>query len=184
MIFKKIKTKIKEKEYLNYITEHKSNVHDALVEMVMCEELAYLWEDENFYNKMIDRIVDHDKSKFEAEEFNAYRKYFYPINEEEKELAKEEFEKAWQHHLENNDHHWQHRTNAVEFTEETQLAILENVCDWLAMGYKFDNRPYNYYEKNKKEIILPEKDKKFLEMVIYALEKNCKAMTYNYGKRK
>ena len=50
---------------------------------------------------------------------------------------------------------------------QTQIDILENVCDWLAMGYTFGDRPYQYYEKNKDKINLPKKDREFLEKIIY-----------------
>ena len=184
MILKKLKIKLKERAYKNYIVAHQMAIYDAFVEMVMCEELRYLWDDQEFYNKMIDRIAAHDNSKFSEEEFEAYRKYFYPIDEKEKSEVKDAFDKAWQHHLECNDHHWQHRKDSTEFTEETQLAILENVCDWMAMGYVFGDRPYEYYEEHKEAITLPSKDKEFLEFVIYALEKDCESANYNYGKRK
>lgn len=184
MLFEQIKIKLKEKDYKKYIYEHRAAIADAFTEMVMCEELHYLWENEEFYNKMVDRITEHDMSKFSKEEFDAYRKYYHPINEQEKEAAAQEFELAWEHHKKVNDHHWQHRKDFLDFTENTQLAILENVCDWLAMGYVFGNRPYEYYEQHKDNISLPEKDRTFLEMVIYALEKDIKSETYNYGKRK
>lgn len=184
MIFKKLKIKMKERKYRNYIDTHKAAVQDAFVEMVMCEELKYLWESEDFYNQMVDRIADHDLSKFSDEEFDAYRRYFFPVNEEEKANAKEDFDKAWQHHLKYNDHHWQHRKDNKAFSEKDQLAVLENVCDWLGMGYIFGDRPYEYYEEHKDEIILHKLDKEFLEKVIYALEKDTDSDTYNYGKRK
>ena len=184
MMFKKLKIKLKEKAYKKYIAEHKQAVQDALVELVMCEELSYLWENEEFYNKLVDRIADHDSSKYCEEEFDAYRKYFYPIDEEEKANAKDEFEKAWQHHLKYNDHHWQHRKNNNTFSENNQLAVLENICDWLAMGYKFGNRPCDYYEENKDKIVLHKLDKAFLEKIIYALEKDTEVISYNYGKLK
>jgi hypothetical protein len=36
----------------------------------------------------------------------------------------------------NNDHHWQARTNDTDFTINTKLACLENIMDWLAVGYE------------------------------------------------
>ena len=39
------------------------------------------------------------------------------------------------------------------------------------MGYKFNDRPYQFYERNKNEIILNQDERKFLEKIIYeALE--------------
>ena len=68
-----------------------------------------------------------------------------------------------------NDHHWQHRQNDEdkELDTETKLACLENVMDWLARGYQFKNRPYQYYENHKDGITLPSKQKEFIEYLIY-----------------
>lgn len=172
-LIKKIKTRLKEYEYRKYIEEHRENIKKAFIEVSMCQDLDWIIT-EDICLKLFERILSHDLSKYSKEEFYAYRKYYHPINEEEKQNSKEEFEKAWEHHWKNNDHHWQHRQNDTDFTEETELAILENVCDWLAMGYKFNNRPIEYYNDHKDKIILPDKQKLFLERVLNDLEKSKK----------
>lgn len=160
-LINKIKIKIKEKQYKKYIEEHRENVRTAFSELTLKLDL-----DNELYIELFKRILEHDLTKYSEEEFDAYRKTFYPINQEEKDSAKEDFKKAWEHHWQNNDHHWEHRQNDTEFTEETELAILENVCDWLAMGY----RPIEYYNKNKDKIQLPEKQIEFLEQILNKLE--------------
>ena len=47
------------------------------------------------------------------------------------------------------------------------LDCLENVLDWMAMGYTFNDRPYQFYEKNKEKIKLPKAERDFIEKVIY-----------------
>ena len=37
----------------------------------------------------------------------------------------------------------------------------------MAMGYKFNDRPYQYYENNKNNITLCEDERKYLEDLIY-----------------
>lgn len=37
----------------------------------------------------------------------------------------------------------------------------------MAMGYKFNDRPYQYYENNKNNIILCDDERKYLEDLIY-----------------
>ena len=37
----------------------------------------------------------------------------------------------------------------------------------MAMGYKFNDRPYQYYIKNQDHIILNEDERKFLEHIIF-----------------
>lgn len=168
-IIKRIKIKFKEHQYDDYIWWHRNAIRDAFTEMVMCPDLAWIILDPVIYDKMVTRIENHDLSKYDIAEYDAYRKYYYPINKQEKENAEKDFQEAWKHHYENNDHHWQNRINDTEFTIETECAILENVCDWLAMGYKFKDRPYQYYNKHKEEISskLPAKQVEFLEKVIF-----------------
>ena len=164
-IINKIRVKIKEIQYKCYIEEHRTNVMKAFIEMTDCEELNYIFMDEYIYWSLMSRIENHDMSKYSKEEFDAYRKNFFPINQ--KENNKEAFEKAWEHHWKTNDHHWQNRQDNKGLGLNSYIAVLENVCDWLAMGYKFNDRPYQYYEKHKNEIKLNEEDRAFLEHIIY-----------------
>ena len=51
-------------------------------------------------------INNHDKSKLSEEEYEAYDAYFNGDKTNKK--VKNEFEKAWLHHIHNNPHHWQY----------------------------------------------------------------------------
>ena len=138
--------------------------------MVMNPDTQWInWID--IHADLYDQIRVHDDSKWGYEEFEPYRRNFYPVNEEEKELNKDNFEKAWRHHYEHNRHHWQCREYDQcpdgKLTKQQQLDCLENIIDWMAMGYKFNDRPYQFYEKIKDEIKLPEPEIKFMEKVIY-----------------
>lgn len=161
--------KKQEKKYKKYILQHKKNIIKAFYEMINCKDLEWILGDAKIIKAFWFRILEHDDSKYDEEEFIAYRKNFFPINEEEKINNIENFKKAWQHHLEHNDHHWQHRIDwkDCDFNINTELACLENIADWLAMGYHFHNRPFEYYEKHKKEITLPQRQKEFIEKCIY-----------------
>lgn len=157
------------KNYKNYISEHRCNVLKAYFEMKDCKEIYRCGGDE-LLKRLKLRVMFHDLSKYSEEEFEPYRKNFFPVNEQEKQQNKLEFEKAWEHHWQNNSHHWQHRQTKTTFSTdniEDVLDVLENVCDWMAMGYKFNDRPYQYYEKNKDTIVLNDDERKFLEYVIY-----------------
>ena len=121
-------------------------------------------------NALWERVLVHDESKYSEEEFIPYRKNFFPINAEEKENNKLDFDKAWEHHWKNNSHHWQYRKNKTSFNKDNKeevLDVLENVLDWMAMGYKFNDRPYQYYENNKNNIVLCDDERKYLEDLIY-----------------
>ena len=170
IIKKFILIKKKEKEYKTYIKIHKQNILKAFYEILNCEELTELIFNSDILPLLYDRVLNHDNSKFSRKEFNAYRKQYYPIDIQEKKLNKLAFEKAWHHHWIHNDHHWQNRqywTEEWELSTKTKLACLENVIDWLAMGYQFNDRPYQYYEKHKNEIKLPSCQIKFIEYLIY-----------------
>lgn len=148
----------KDKEYVNYIEEHLSNVQKAFNEL--CDK--DIPEIQEYLNELHQKVKDHDNSKYSDEEFDAYRKNFYPINNEEKESNKDDFDKAWEHHYRNNDHHWQYwtddDTNLKPFSEqnerEIRLAYLEMIIDWTAMGYKFGDTAYQYYKEHENEIKL------------------------------
>ena len=166
----KILKKRKEKQYLKYIENHKNNVVDAFYDLVMCPDMDWFdWEP--IHVDLYERVLKHDDSKYLVEEFDAYRKQYYPVNEEEKILNADMFEKAWEHHWKSNRHHWQARQNDInrqdELTKEELLDCLENIIDWMAMGYVYNDRPYQFYEKNKDKIILPKAQRDFMEKVIY-----------------
>ena len=78
--------------YVDYITDHKENVNKAFHEYL--KPLRY--EFDFCMSDMLNRIYEHDDSKFGASEFEPYRKWYYPINGEERDEAA--FDKAWKHH--------------------------------------------------------------------------------------
>lgn len=171
-IIKKIATHIQEERYMRYVQKHRIRMADAYKEMLTCPEVMNLGNEVLIMLKQ--RVVFHDITKFKAEEFDAYRKNFFPISKKEKEDNLENFEKAWQHHYDNNSHHWQHRRHNTEFNKndpEQVVNVLENVCDWLAVGYTYKNRPYQYYEKHKEKIELCPEEKEFFEYIIYSVDK-------------
>lgn len=167
-IIKKVKTNQAENKYYKYIEQHRKYMVQAYIEMLACPVILELGDE--VLNKLKHRVLTHDLSKYENEEFGAYRKHYYPINKQEKEDNLENFERAWQHHWNNNPHHWQYRRNNTEFSKENitdVVNVLENVCDWLAIGYDFNDRPYQYYEKVQETIELCPAEREFLEYIIY-----------------
>ena len=162
----------KQQEYLKYIEEHIYNVERAwrTIKRTCVTYLAYKCNASDFIF-INDLISKHDLSKYSKEEFEPYRKNFYPINEQEKQNNKESFEKAWEHHYMMNPHHWDYwaadgRENEMPFT-----YVVEMICDWQAMGYKFGNTPKEYYEKNKNNIILGKIQEEWIYELFYRMEK-------------
>jgi len=163
------KIKKQEKNYKKYIKEHQDNIKKAFEEI---KENPVIYQ--RYSGEILDalwaRVLIHDESKYCDEEFIPYRKNFFPINPTEKEENKSDFDKAWEHHWKNNSHHWQYRKNKTSFDKDNKeevLDVLENILDWIAMGYKFNDRPYQYYENNKNNITLCDDERKYLEDLIY-----------------
>ena len=150
----------KTREYLNYVERHYNNVQKAWTELNIAlngkgNDISLFLADDCNYFALDSKIKDHDKSKLSVEEFIQYRQYFYPTSNETKN--KQQFNSAWENHLKENDHHWQtwvykHPDKSVFST----MCLIENVCDWMSMGYEFGDTAQEYYEANKYKIQLPE----------------------------
>ena len=164
--FKRIK---RENEYKKNLENHQQDILKAYFEMVTCPDLAWIMEEPAMKDELWYRALDHDKDKWDKDTFNAYRKHFYPIDKQEKIESLEEYRAAARKHLKTNDHHWQHRKNDPdgELNFETQLACLENIMDWLARGYEFKNRPYEFYRMVREDIQLPLTQRIFMEKCIF-----------------
>jgi len=141
----------KQQQYRKYIEEHTSNVWKAWTD----NQHLFISVDSDIIKKTSKNILVHDLSKYSKEEFEPYRKNFFPINEKEKENNKLDFDKAVQHHYAYNQHHWNYWVRADGIAVEMNMIyIIEMICDWIAMGYKFNNTAKEYYEKNKEKINL------------------------------
>jgi hypothetical protein len=133
-LIKKIKNN---KKYKEEIEKHKHNILKAYYEMLECEDLEWIMKDPEIMHPLWIRALEHDDSKlYNKEEFNAYRKFYYPIDRKEYIDNLIDYKRAKEKHIMNNDHHWQARTNDTDFTINTKLACLENIMDWLAVGYE------------------------------------------------
>lgn len=159
-----MKDRIKKfREYLDYVERHYDNVQKAWAEINNnCDGKSFRFMYDDFVWHTIDAAIkNHDLSKLSANEFTQYRNYFFPIEGEEKDNLS--FDSAWKHHLENNQHHWQNWTKKHKDHPYQDVFIVENVCDWMAMGYEFGDTARDYYESNKHKIIIPE----FAEKLMY-----------------
>lgn len=168
------KIKQKQREYTDYIEKHRENVKKAweIIDKATQKYKANSWGQQNGCNAhiIIDGLIQkHDMSKYSKEEFEPYRKRFFPIDG--KVFDKEEFEKAWQHHKDNNLHHWQ-SMQAIDYDHVFILEYtIEMLCDWLAMAMNFNEGHRDYYNKNKDDIMLEKWQREVLEDVYGALDK-------------
>lgn len=170
------------RNYLDYLQEHIINVHKAWqIVQEKCKDLSIVYDDFK-YNSLDEEVRSHDLSKLSKEEFFAYRRKFFPtdieVQQDEQELKEieKDFDKAWRHHYENNDHHWEKwKTSSYSHPYAHEIHCAHMVIDWMAMGMKFgDTR--EYYDKNKDKIDLPEWADKFVNEIfdrVYGKEKSC-----------
>ena len=156
-----------ENKYREYIDNHRANVQKAWYNMKTnsrCMEIIVreLNTTESAAISLIDELVEkHDLSKYEKEEFDAYRRYFYPVNEEEKESSKNDFDRAWIHHYSYNLHHWDFWYHTGKMDSMGIVFCVEEACDWIAIGYQFNNTAIDWYKQNQNKIHLGEKQRLF-----------------------
>jgi len=154
-------------KYKEYVSEHISNVKQVWTDLINLSEFNrfdYVFELDNknlFISKgdfsiISMNIAGHDCSKYAQEELWGYSQWFYPENEANKN--KEIFNYAWNHHQKENSHHWQYwimwKHDGCIALNMPFYEVIEMLCDWTAMSYKFGDYPSDFYNKNKKEMLL------------------------------
>ena len=177
------------KQYLDYIKEHKENVTKAfeiygtlMIDLLYDDNINKLLTWERLYEKI---KYTHDDSKYETEEFEAYRRKYFPHNGEEP-ISDYEFNKAWLHHIHNNPHHpeyWIYQDyeelnsngkSQIFYYQMDNDAIIEMLCDWIAMSYKFNNKVYDWYRESNTGKILNKDTRFIVEIILNAIEKRDK----------
>lgn len=124
-------------------------------------------------NELDKQISEHDKSKYDTEEFNAYGEKFYGTPDE---IA---FKYAWLHHQHNNPHHWQYWClledeggKKPEPLEMPYNYVIEMICDWLSFSInKGDlSEIQNWYKDNKNNQLLHKETRKLVEEILDKLK--------------
>ena len=137
-------------QYDNFLTEHKENVAKG-----------FRWLQENIPEIIEDSFewqicFNHDASKTDPEEYDAYDAYFYGNNRSYSVV--QNFKKAWLRHIHNNPHHWQHWILINDEPKEGMVVIdmpyiyvVEMICDWWSFSWtKGDlNEIFGWYEDRK-----------------------------------
>lgn len=148
----------KAKEYMQYIFEHRTNVQKAfnMIRPFILElPIGELSEDDGetkFLKMMEDIIKNHDLSKYSDEEFEPYRKKFYPIVPEETD--EDEFRTAVEHHYQENAHHPEHFGASMDMPVE---HIIEMICDLMAVSMVKGGNPCDFWDsKSESTPMAPE----------------------------
>ena len=142
------------REYDLYLQNHKANVKKGFDWIK--ENLPDLipTDDEVDYEHQIG--FEHDASKSDPEEYEAYDAYFYGGNRSYEVV--QNFRYAWLRHIHRNPHHWQHYILIQDSPEEGEIVldmpynyILEMICDWWAFSWNSENlrEIFGWYDKHK-----------------------------------
>lgn len=107
-----------QQEYLEYINAHKERV--SQFSSWFQKECPDLFEniDIDVFN---DLIAEHDESKYSEEEFEPYAQRWHGDKKKTPE-----YERAWEHHWQNNEHHPEYWLGE----DMPYIYILEMICDW------------------------------------------------------
>ena len=154
-------------QYDNYLTEHKENVAKG-----------FRWLQENIPEVIEDGLewqicFNHDASKTDPEEYDAYDAYFYGNNRSY--LVVQNFNKAWLRHIHNNPHHWQHWILINDEPKEGMVVIdmpyiyvVETICDWWAFSWKKGdlNEIFDWYEDRKDYMKLSANTRRSVEYIL------------------
>ena len=115
-------------------------------------------------------MTEHDASKRNAAEYDAYDRYFYGGNRSYQVVK--DFNYAWLHHIHNNPHHWQywvlqHDDEPEEALEMPRRYVIEMICDWWSFSWKKGELEgiFDWYEKHK-DMKLHENTRKLVEDIL------------------
>ena len=135
-----------------------------------------LFVDPNLKLKCDYLISNHDKSKYDKEEYQAYDDYFYG-NRSYKVV--QDFNKAWLHHIHNNPHHWQHWVLINDDPKEGTICIemqynyvIEMICDWWAFSWAKESLTeiFKWYDEHKGYMKLHDNTRKAVENILNKLK--------------
>jgi hypothetical protein len=146
-------------KYFCYIINHKWNV------FIECIKEGF-----------IIHAITHDLSKFRPSEFIPYAKFFFKNNDEVESYNKlnkneEQFQKAWFLHQHRNKHHWNYWISVSKKTDIIPVPmpkkyVVQMICDWRGMARKFNDSAFDYYNKNKGEMILHKDTKGLIDFIL------------------
>lgn len=172
MILKVLKESFDHKAYDQYLTNHIGNVKRAY--KILTENDIFKKSEE-----VEKQMAQHDKSKYEPDEYNAYGEYFYGNKKGIEHKDDIDFKYAWLFHQHRNPHHHQHWLlkeddgESLEALDMPDNYIQEMICDWMAFSIskKDINELFKWYSENKKKQIMSDKTRKSVEDYLDKIKK-------------
>lgn len=162
-------------QYDNYLKEHLDNVVKGCKWLI--GNLPEIFLDEKNKSEVLYLCeFKHDRSKYNANEYDAYDKYFYGGNKSFEVV--QNFNKAWLIHIHNNPHHWQHWVLLNDNPDEGEVIldmpddyIIEMICDWWSFSWKTGNlyEIFNWYDERKNYIKLSRPTREKVENILHSI---------------
>lgn len=162
------------KEYDLYLEEHKANVAKGF--HWLREHLPKFVDGHEGLEWQI--CYNHDASKSDLEEYEAYDRYFYGGNRSY--MVVECFNYAWLRHIHKNPHHWQHWVLINDDPGEGEKImdmpihyILEMICDWWAFSWKAGDlrEIFKWYDQHKDYMKLSDFTRTNVEIILNEINK-------------
>lgn len=159
-------------EYDLYLKRHKENVRNA-----------FQWLKTNLPELFINKpsgewqiIFDHDSSKTNEDEYEAYDAYFYGGNRSY--AVVEAFRRAWLLHIHRNPHHWQYWVLLNDEPDEGETLIeipynyiIEMICDWWSFSWEKGDLTeiFDWYDEHQPYIKLNPDTREIVEDILWKL---------------
>ena len=169
MTLKEMYDRVKCREYDAYIRQHTQNVQKCYEQFI-----RPILTDEALCSRCDEVVSQHDASKWNPDEYDAYAHYFY-IDEVKDERS---FDYAWLAHQHKNPHHWQSWVLMRDSGEKTPLDmpeeyIIEMLCDWSSFQYRVPgSTAANWYTEHSGEMTLSENTKQTIDRYL----QNCEGL--------
>ena len=160
------------KAYDTYIEKHRDNVRKAYGWLKTNLPTLFDGKPESDWN--ID--FNHDCSKFDADEYDAYDIYFYGNNRSY--AVVEAFRRAWLLHIHRNPHHWQHWILINDDPNEGEILlempynyIIEMVCDWWSFSWQKGDLSeiFDWYDEHSEYMKLAPNTRKTVEDILWEI---------------
>ena len=156
-------------EYDAYLIEHRENVRKGS-DWIRHNLPDLLSGREDFYRQI---EWEHDRSKDDRDEYDAYDKYFY--GGQRTQAVEEDFNRAWLHHIHHNPHHWQYWVLINDEAKEGIIAlrmpyryVIEMICDWWAFSWRNGNlyEIFDWYDNHKDYMKLHKDTRELVEEIL------------------
>lgn len=160
------------REYDFYLQEHKANVKKGF-DWIKANLPILLNPLDDMMDLEWQIEMQHDFSKTDSEEYEAYDAYFYGGNRSYDVV--QNFNYAWLKHIHNNPHHWQYWILVCDDPNENEFImdmpydyILEMICDWWSFSFAKNKLTdiFKWYDEHKDYIKLSPKTRDTVEDIL------------------